>query len=124
MPAEEPDDGPTDEKWVRIHPEDRLWLEEEVLRLLRERYEETDRLKRPSIQDTLGALFEELRDARERMDEILDRNEWLESRLARCDCDSSLDTFNRDAQSGHQPGPADDDEDEAQRRGRRGARLL
>lgn len=123
MPAEEPDDESTDEKWVRIHPEDRLWLAEEILRLTRKRYKETNHLKRPSIQDTLGSLFDELRDARERLEEMLERTEWLESRLARCGCDSSLDTFNRDAHSGHQPGPANDD-DGTQRRGRRGARLL
>ena len=117
------DDRSSDEKWVRIHPDDRLWLEEEVLRLLRERYKETADLNRPSIQDTLSSLFDELRASREELADLRERADWLESRLARCRCESEASTITRDAPHRHPPG-LPPEHTRRPSRGRTGARLV
>lgn len=49
--------GADDVTWVRIHPEDRLWLDEEIARLGRERYRRTRSLQRPSIKGRCATWF-------------------------------------------------------------------
>lgn len=116
MLKDQPDQGgeqETDEEaWVRIHPEDRLWLDDEIARLRRKRYRQTQSLKRPSIQETLRDVIAEVKTARERtpklkakIETLQERVQRLRARLSRCVCTSHDEGPDRDAHTGHQPGP-------------------
>lgn len=51
--------------WVRVYTEDRVFLEEESLRLRQEGFRRTRRLTRLPLADTVAALLRELRAFRE-----------------------------------------------------------
>lgn len=85
-------DQQAEEKWIRVHPADRLWLDGEMLRLQRERFEETRVLERPGLQDTVASVFEEVRDSRARIRELEDEVDALHARLESCVCGADVPT--------------------------------
>lgn len=54
---------------IRLNSSDRPFLDAEALRLMRERFEETRELRKPSLADVITELLEELRERRQRADD-------------------------------------------------------